>query len=79
MPAAWSKKDERQYKAIVKSCRKSKTTCKRIAAATVNKRRRQQGRTGGSRCSCPRGSTQTRSGACQNRKNKRYTSKVCAR
>jgi len=44
MPAAWSKHDERQYKAIVKSCSKSKRTCKRIAAATVNKRRRIEGR-----------------------------------
>jgi len=50
MPAAWAKKDERQYKAILKSCRssdrrRSPKTCKRIAAATVNKRRRVEGRT----------------------------------
>jgi len=49
MPAAWSRKDERQYKAIVKSCvrRRGVKVCKRIAAATVNKRRRAEGRTFG--------------------------------
>ena len=48
MPAAWSAKDERQYKHIVKSCRKrgrSAKGCKRMAAATVNKTRKRQGRT----------------------------------
>lgn len=45
MPTAWSPKDERQYKHIVKSCRRGKKACKRIAASTVNKRRREQGRT----------------------------------
>lgn len=49
MPAAWSNKDERMYAAIKKSCvargdRRTKT-CTRIAAATVNKRRRKEGRT----------------------------------
>lgn len=47
MPAAWSPKDERQYKHIVASCRRKRgaATCKRIAAATVNKQRRTEGRT----------------------------------
>lgn len=53
MPAGtWSKKDERQYKAIVSSCRKKKgkkkkslKACKSMAAATVNKFRQKQGRT----------------------------------
>ena len=45
MPAAWSRKDERQYEHIVSSCTRSKKTCKRIAAATVNKRRAAEGRT----------------------------------
>lgn len=54
MPAGtWSKKDERQYKAIVSSCRKKKKgkkkrslkSCKSMAAATVNKFRQKQGRT----------------------------------
>lgn len=50
MPAAWSKKDERQYKHILQSCqrtdrRRSLKTCKRIAASTVNKQRSQEGRT----------------------------------
>lgn len=49
MPKIWSKKDERQYKAIVKSClkkdaRKTKS-CKSMAAAIVNKRRGVEGRT----------------------------------
>lgn len=45
MPAAWSKKDERQYRHIVSSCTRSDRECKRIAAATVNKRRRRESRT----------------------------------
>lgn len=49
MPAAWSPKDERQYKHILKSCtargRYGKARCKRIAGATVNKTRRKEGRT----------------------------------
>ena len=49
MPATWSAKDERMYKAIKKNClerdaRRTKA-CPRIAAATVNKRRREEGRT----------------------------------
>ena len=49
MPAYWSDKDERQYEAIRASClardgRKTRA-CKRIAAATVNKQRRREGRT----------------------------------
>ncbi len=41
----WNKKDERQYRAIVKRCsagkkgKKATKACKRIAAATVNKRK----------------------------------------
>ena len=38
---SWSRKDERQYKHIYKSCMRYKhhgrKVCKRIAAATVNK------------------------------------------
>lgn len=49
MPAAWSKKDERMYEAIKESCLdrgdRSAKVCKRIAAATVNKRRQEEGRT----------------------------------
>jgi hypothetical protein len=40
MPTStWKPRDERQYRAIVKNCRSGLKTCKRIAAATVNKRR----------------------------------------
>ena len=43
MPASWTARDERQYKAIKASCldRDGRRTnaCTRIAAATVNKRR----------------------------------------
>lgn len=52
MPASWSAKDERQYQAIRKSCvlRRGETgqtvaDCERMAAATVNKQRRKEGRT----------------------------------
>lgn len=51
MPAYWSDKDERQYEKILESCKKRRRgrgktkTCKRIAAATVNKQRSREGRT----------------------------------
>jgi hypothetical protein len=49
MPAAWSAKDERMYRAIKASCLKRDArrtrACPRIAAATVNKQRRKEERT----------------------------------
>jgi hypothetical protein len=48
MPRSWSAKDERQYEHIKDSEAKSGRSAKRakqIAAATVNKRRRSEGRT----------------------------------
>ena len=44
--AGWSKKDERMYTHIVDGCRGRRPIkdCKRIAGATVNKRRRTEGR-----------------------------------
>jgi hypothetical protein len=49
MPSAWSKKDEKQYRAIKASClrqdKRRTKACPRIAAATVNKQRRKEGRT----------------------------------
>lgn len=48
MPKAWSKKDERKYEKIKESSRERGTGEKRakeIAARTVNKDRRQEGRT----------------------------------
>ncbi len=48
MPKAWSEKDERQYEHIKESSKKrGKRTAaaKEIAARTVNKRRREEGRT----------------------------------
>lgn len=48
MPRAWSEKDERQYEHIRKSARargKSAARAKEIAARTVNKERREEGRT----------------------------------
>jgi hypothetical protein len=48
MPSSWTNKDERQYEHIKDSERKSGRSTKRskaIAAATVNKRRKSQGRT----------------------------------
>ncbi len=48
MPAAWSKKDERQYEHIKDSSRDrgvSEDRAKEIAARTVNKQRRKEGRT----------------------------------
>jgi hypothetical protein len=51
MPKSWSNKRERQYEHIKKSAKssgRSAGTAKRIAAATVNKTRRQKGETKGS-------------------------------
>lgn len=48
MPDAWSNKDERQYEHIRKSVKKrgeSSGRAQEIAARTVNKQRRQEGRT----------------------------------
>lgn len=48
MPRTWSNKDERQYEHIKRSAAgkgRSAATTKRIAAATVNKQRRKEGRT----------------------------------
>ena len=48
MPTTWTAKDERQYEHIRDSSKrqgKSASRAKEIAARTVNKRRRQEGRT----------------------------------
>jgi hypothetical protein len=48
MPEAWSKKDERQYERIKQSAKdrgKSDNQAKEIASRTVNKERREEGRT----------------------------------
>lgn len=48
MPDSWSKKDERQYEHVKKSEKeqgRSKERAEEIAAATVNKQRRKEGRT----------------------------------
>lgn len=48
MPSAWTDKDERQYEKIKDSSKergKSESRAKEIAARTVNKRRREEGRT----------------------------------
>jgi hypothetical protein len=48
MPKAWSSKDERQYKHVEASEKKegkSTARAKEIAARTVNKHRKEEGRT----------------------------------
>lgn len=48
MPSAWSGKDERQYEKVKESVKergRPESRAKEIAARTVNKRRRQEGRT----------------------------------
>lgn len=48
MPSSWSRKDERKYEHIKESARErgeSTRRAKEIAARTVNKERRQEGRT----------------------------------
>lgn len=52
MPKAWTAKDERQYKHVKESERESGKTedkAEEIAARTVNKQRREEGRTPNSR------------------------------
>jgi hypothetical protein len=48
MPSSWSRKDERQYEHVRESSQKrgkSAERAKEIAARTVNKQRREEGRT----------------------------------
>ncbi len=48
MPKSWTKKDERQYEHVKSSERKGGRSAKRakeIAARTVNKQRKKEGRT----------------------------------
>jgi hypothetical protein len=45
MPSSWSDKDERKIKESVRERGSSKDRAKEIAARTVNKRRRKEGRT----------------------------------
>ncbi len=48
MPESWSKKDERQYEHVKKSEKekgRSEKRAEEIAAATVNKQRKKEGRT----------------------------------
>jgi len=68
MPKSWSNKRERQYEHIKRSAKgrgRSAGTAKRIAAATVNKTRRQKGETKGSRRS------RSRTGASSSRNLRR--------
>ena len=54
MPRGWTAKDERQYEHIKESARdegRSLRRAKQIAAATVNKKRSEEGRTKTSRSS----------------------------
>lgn len=69
MPKAWSDKDERQYDEIKKQQRgrgRSQRRAKEIAARTVNKKRREEGRTKDS------GSTRTSSGLEDRTKKELY-------
>jgi hypothetical protein len=48
MPKSWSKKDERQYEHVKETYEdrgKSEDTAEEIAARTVNKQRKEEGRT----------------------------------
>src|SRR5262245_50651726 len=63
MPEAWSDKDERQYEHIKESASKrgrSAKTAKRIAAATVNKERASEGRTGSRKGAAKKGGSKKR-------------------
>jgi hypothetical protein len=75
----WSKKDERQYKAIVSSCSKPKKVCRRIAAAVVNKRRALEGRTKTIGCHCPKGTRPLKSdkAKCYNARTRKRVRRIC--
>jgi len=63
---AWSNKDERQYEHIKQSASKrgrSSKRAKQIAAATVNKQRREEGRTRTRTKARSSGSSASRSGS----------------
>lgn len=53
MPKAWSKKDERMYEHI-KNSERGSGRAEEIAARTVNKRRKAEGRTAGRKASSRR-------------------------
>ena len=64
LPKAWSKKDERQYEHIKESSKKrgkSSKRAKEIAAATVNKTRKKQGRTKSQKSGASKSSKSSRS------------------
>ena len=66
MPQAWSAKDERQYEHIKDSAKKEGRSAKRakqIAAATVNKQRKSEGRTKAQRSRKSSGSRTRKSGS----------------
>ena len=74
MPKAWSAKDERQYEHIKQSERKrGGKRAAEIAARTVNKQRRQEGRTAESRPKAPakRGARKARRGRARSSKGAR--------
>lgn len=83
----WSKKDERQYEAVLKSCRnkarqkgKSSSYCKSMAAAVVNKRRVFEGRAKAG-CHCPKGTRPLKSdkSKCYNPKTRKRVRRLCGK
>ena len=63
MPKAWSDKDERQYDHVKESAKnrgKSEDQAEEIAARTVNKQRRKEGRTSNRRTSQGTGNPNTK-------------------
>jgi hypothetical protein len=66
MPQSWSAKDERQYEHIKDSAKKEGRSAKRakqIAAATVNKQRKSEGRTKAKRSRKSSGSRARKTGS----------------
>ena len=78
----WSAKRERMYEHVKSTCRasgKKLATCKKIAAATVNKFRAVSGESKTVGCHCPRGTRPLVSdkGHCYNPKTRKRPSRVC--
>lgn len=80
----WTPKRERQYEHILESCvdrGRALSTCRRVAAATVNKQRALSGESVKVGCHCPRGTIplKTDKAHCYDRRAHRSVRRTCPR
>jgi len=78
---AWTKRGERQYSAVLRSClkKRGKAACKSMAAAVVNKRRALEGRAKTVGCHCPKGTRPLKSDRkrCYNPSTRKRVLRLC--